>query len=219
VTKILALWRSPLGKKVVMGVTGLIMIGFLVLHMAGNLQAFAGADKLNGYAALLHGPAHELVLLLRAVLLAALVLHVVAAVQLTRLDPAARPVGYAKQVPQAATFASRTIRWGGFFLLAFIVFHLLHFTTGDVHPDFIEGDVYHNLVTGLRQPLVAAFYLAAMVAIGLHLFHGAWGSFRSLGLAQPKPKPLERPVAMLLAVALWLGFSIVPVAVLLGWLG
>jgi succinate dehydrogenase / fumarate reductase cytochrome b subunit len=208
-----------MGKKVVMGVTGLIMIGFLILHMLGNLQAFAGAEKLNGYAALLHGPGHELLLLLRGVLLVSLVLHVVAAVQLTRLDRAARPVGYERKVPQRATFASRTIRWGGVLLLVFIVYHLLHFTTGDVHPDFVEGDVYHNLVTGLRNPLVATFYLVAMVAVALHLVHGAWGSLRSLGVARAKRDPFERPVARVLAVALWLGFSIVPVAVLLGWLG
>ena len=179
--KILSFWRSTLGKKVVMGVTGLIMIGFVILHMAGNLQVFIGAEKLNAYGAMLHGPLHEVTLILRVVLLASLVLHVVAAVQLTLLDRAARPVGYAKKVAQAATPASMTLRIGGVILLVFIVLHLLHFTTGQLHPDFIEGDVYHNLITGLSQPVIAILYIVAMAAVGLHLYHGAWSSLRSLG--------------------------------------
>jgi succinate dehydrogenase / fumarate reductase cytochrome b subunit len=201
-----------------MGLTGLVMIGFLIVHMLGNLQAFAGAAKLNGYGAILHGPLHELTLVLRAVLLVSLALHVVAAVQLTRLDRAARPVGYARKVPQAATTASRTLRVGGVLLLAFIIFHLMHFTTGQVHPDFIPGDVYHNLVAGLQRRVVAAFYLVSMVAIGLHLYHGAWSSFRSLGAAPPMANPLHRPIAKAVALAVWLGFSVIPVAVLFGWL-
>jgi succinate dehydrogenase / fumarate reductase cytochrome b subunit len=216
VTKILSFWKSTLGKKVVMGVTGLIMIGFVVLHMAGNLQVFIGADKLNAYGAMLHGPLHEITLILRVILLASLALHVVAAVQLTLLDRAARPIGYAKKVAQAATPASMTLRIGGVVLLVFIVLHLLHFTTGQIHPDFIEGDVYHNLVSGLSRPLVAVLYIVAMAAVGLHLYHGAWSSLRSLGAAQPRPNPLHRPIARVIAVVVWLGFTIIPVAVLLG---
>jgi succinate dehydrogenase / fumarate reductase cytochrome b subunit len=218
VKRLVAFWQSTLGKKVVMGVTGLIMIGFLCLHMLGNLQAFQGAEKLNAYGELLHGPLHEVTLLTRVVLLVSVILHVVAAVELTLLDRAARPVGYARRQPQAATAASRTLRVGGVLLLMFIVFHLLHFTTGQAHPDFVPGDVYHNLTTGLRRPVVAVFYLLAMAALGLHLYHGAWSSFRSLGAAQPRPNPLYRPVAAALAVLLWLGFSAIPVAVMLGWL-
>jgi len=215
---LLAFWRSTIGKKVVMGATGLLMIGFVVMHMLGNLQAFIGPEKFNAYGAMLHGPLHEVVVLLRLVLLVAVVLHIVAAVQLTVLDRAARPVAYALKTPQAATVGSRTLRIGGVLLLVFIIFHLLHFTTGDLHPDFAAGDVYHNLVTGLRQPVVALFYLVAMIALGLHLYHGAWSSLRSLGAAQPKPNPLHRPIARVLAAGVWLGFSLIPVAVLLGWL-
>lgn len=217
-SKSLTFWNSTPGKKVVMGVTGLIMIGFLVVHMLGNLQAFQGPAKLDGYGAMLHGPLHELTLLIRVVLLVSLVLHVVAAIQLTLLDRAARPAGYARKVAQAATPASRTLRVGGVLLLVFIIYHLLHFTTGQLHPDFIEGSVYHNLVSGLDRPLVAVFYLISMVGIGLHVYHGAWSSFRSLGVSASKPNPLHRPVASTLAVVVWLGFSVIPVAVLLGWL-
>jgi len=216
VTKILLFWKSTLGKKVVMGVTGLIMIGFVIVHMVGNLQVFIGSEKLNAYGAMLHGPLHEITLILRAILLAALVLHVVAAVQLTLLDRAARPVGYARKVAQAATPASMTLRIGGIVLLLFIVLHLLHFTTGQIHPDFIEGDVYHNLISGLSVPLVAVLYIVAMAAVGLHLYHGAWSSLRSLGAAQPRANPLHRPIARVIAVVVWLGFTVIPVAVLLG---
>lgn len=211
-------WHSTVGKKIVMALTGLIMVGFVVLHMVGNLQVFISAEKINNYGMMLHGPLHEVTLLLRAVLLVSVVLHIVAAVQLTRMENAARPIGYAKRVPQAATLASRTIRWGGLFLAIFIVLHLLHFTTGQIHPDFIPGDVYHNLISGMRSPLVAISYLVAMIFLGLHLYHGAWSSFRSLGAVEPKPHPLSRPIALGLALVVWLGFSVVPLAIVLGWI-
>lgn len=215
--KLRLFWASTVGKKVVMGVTGLIMVGFVIAHMLGNLQIFLGAEKLNAYGAMLHGPLAELTLALRVVLLVSVVLHIVASIQLTRLDNAARPVGYAKKEPQAATLASRTMRWGGVLLAVFIVLHLLHFTTGDIHPEFIQGDVYHNLVSAMQTPWVAIAYLVAMVALGLHLFHGAWASFRSLGAVEPSPTPRARPVAVVVAWIVWLGFSIVPVAILFGW--
>jgi succinate dehydrogenase / fumarate reductase cytochrome b subunit len=210
-------WRSTVGKKVVMGLTGLIMIAWLILHLLGNLQIFAGADTINRYAALLHGPGHELLLAMRVGLLLAVGLHIVAAVQLTLLDRAARPVGYARKAPQAATLASRTLRWGGVLIVVFIVYHLMHFTWGTVHPDFVPGDVYHNMVTGFRRPLVVVFYLAALAALGLHLYHGAWSSFRSLGAARPQAHPLHRPIALALALGIWLGLSAIPVAVWFGW--
>jgi succinate dehydrogenase / fumarate reductase cytochrome b subunit len=215
---ILTFWRSTLGKKVVMGATGLIMVGFVIMHMLGNLQAFESPEKFNAYGAMLHGPLREVVLLLRVVLLLSVVLHIVAAAQLTLLDRAARPVGYARSAAQASTTASRTLRIGGVLLLVFIVYHLLHFTTGDLHPSFIPGDVYHNLVTGLQRPVVALFYLVAMVALGLHLYHGAWAAFRSLGVGPASPQPRHRPLALLVAVVVWLGFSAIPVAVMAGWL-
>jgi succinate dehydrogenase / fumarate reductase cytochrome b subunit len=218
VKKLQHFWHSTVGKKIVMALTGLIMVGFVVLHMVGNLQVFISAEKINNYGMMLHGPLHEVTLLLRAVLLVSVVLHIVAAVQLTRMENAARPIGYAKRVPQAATLASRTIRWGGLFLAIFIVLHLLHFTTGQIHPDFIPGDVYHNLISGMRSPLVAISYLVAMIFLGLHLYHGAWSSFRSLGAVEPKPHPLSRPIALGLALVVWLGFSVVPLAIVLGWI-
>ena len=213
---LLTFWRSTIGKKVVMGVTGLIGLGFVIGHMAGNLQTFSGAEKLDAYAALLHGPLHEIVLIARAVLILAVILHVVAAYQLTMLSRAARPIGYVKRTPQVSTLASRTLRWGGVLLLTFIIFHILHFTIGAVHPDFVEGKVYQNLTAGFAVKWVAVFYLVAMVALGMHLYHGAWSSMRTLGISKQSVHPLKRYLPVVLAVVISSGFAAIPLAFLLG---
>ena len=213
---LLTFWRSTIGKKVVMGVTGLIGLGFTIGHMAGNLQTFAGAEKLDAYGALLHGPLHEVVLIARVVLIGAVILHVVAAYQLTMLSRAARPVEYAVRKPQVSTLAARTLRWGGVLLLVFIVFHILHFTVGSVHPDFVEGRIYRNLQTGFAVKWVAVFYLVAMIALGMHLFHGAWSSMRTLGVAKQKSHPIKRYLPVVLAVVISSGFAAIPLAFLLG---
>jgi len=127
-------YRSTIGKKIIMAATGLIGIGFVIGHMAGNLQAFIGQNKLNAYGALLHGPLAELLWVVRVVLIIAVVLHVLMAWQLTMRARAARPIGYRKREPQVSTLASRTMRWGGVLLLVFIVVHILHFTTGQIDP-------------------------------------------------------------------------------------
>ena len=212
----LAFYRSTVGKKMIMAVTGVIGIAFVILHMAGNLQLFAGRQKLNDYAAMLHGPLHEVVLLQRVVLIVAVVLHVLMAWQLTVLSRKARPVGYVRREPQVSTWAARTMRWGGVFLLVFIVLHILHFTTLDLDRSFVPLDAYGNLVKAFASPLVAVLYLAAMVFLGLHLYHGAWSSARTLGVAQPTRWPLRRKTALVIALLLWLGFSAVPVAIVLG---
>jgi succinate dehydrogenase / fumarate reductase, cytochrome b subunit len=215
----LRFYRSTVGKKILMAVSGIIGIVFLILHMLGNLQIFQGAARINGYAAILHGPLAEVVLAQRVILLVAVIVHVLMAWQLTMRARAARPAAYARRKPQASTLASRTMRVGGVLLLLFIPFHILHFTTGDIRPAgvFTAGDVYANAIAGFHVPWVVAFYLLAMIALGLHLYHGAWSSVRTLGLAPARPHPLHRPVALLLAVVLWLGFSLVPLAIALGW--
>ena len=212
---LLAFWRSTIGKKVVMGVTGLIGLGFVIGHMAGNLQAFSGEAKIDAYGALLHGPLHEVLLIARVVLIAAVLLHITAAYQLTMISRAARPVDYANRKPQVSTLASKTLRWGGVLLLVFIVFHILHFTIGTVHPDFVAGRVYRNLSTGFAVKWVAAFYLVAMVALGMHLYHGAWSSMRTLGMAKQSAHPLKRYLPMVLAVVISFGFAVIPLAFLL----
>jgi succinate dehydrogenase / fumarate reductase cytochrome b subunit len=210
-------WRSTIGKKVVMAITGLVGVAYVIAHMVGNLQVFQGAAKLNGYAAMLHGPLKGPLWAARVVLLAAVALHVVAAWQLTRLDRAARPASYARREPQIATIASRTMRWGGVLLLVFIVFHILHFTTGTIQPaPFVAGDVYGNLVGGFRVWWVALFYALAMLALGFHLYHGVWSSARTLGVASPSPRPFRRPIAATIALVIAAGFALVPLAVFFG---
>lgn len=213
-------YRAAIGKKVVMGITGLIGIGFVLGHMAGNLLVFAGPEAINAYAHFLQSTG-ELLWILRIVLIAAVLLHIVAAVQFTLQNRAARPLGYVKREPQVSTWAVRTMRIGGALLLVFIVLHILHFTTGDWKPggSFSETDVYGNIVLSFRIWWVTLFYVIAMAALGLHLYHGAWSSVRSLGLSQPSKDPLQRSVAMGIAIILWLGFTAVPVAVFLGVIG
>jgi len=219
VNRLVALWQSSVGKKAVMAVTGLVLVAYLISHVLANLLVFTGPDRINRYAALLHGTGGAL-WGARLVLLVAVILHIVAAVQLTLRSRAARPQPYAGgRDPQVSTLAGRTIRWGGALILFFVVYHILHFTTGTAHPDFIELNPYHNVTTGFRNPWVAGFYLIAMLALGLHLYHGLWSSGRSLGLSQPSPRPLQRRLAVLLAGFIWLGFTAIVVAGYLGRIG
>ncbi len=219
------LYRSTIGKKVIMAVTGLLLVAFVIGHMAGNLQVFIGPAKMNGYAAFLKSTG-ELLWLVRIGLLVALLLHVLMAWQLTQIKRAARPVAYAMRAPQVSTAASRTMRWGGVLLLVFIVFHILHFTTGTLfgiasrpdarYPAFSASDVYGNVLSAFHTPWVVLFYVVSMLFLLLHLFHGAWSSVRTLGLATPSRHPLHRRVSTALALVVWLGFTAVPVAVFLG---
>jgi succinate dehydrogenase / fumarate reductase, cytochrome b subunit len=209
---IAAFWQSSVGKKAVMAVTGVVMVLYLITHVLANLLVFDGPDRINRYAALLHSTGAAL-WGARLVLLVAVVLHIVAAVQLTLRSRAARPEPYAGgRDPQASTLAARTLRWGGALILVFLVYHILHFTVGTAHPEFVALNPYHNVITGFRSPWVAGFYLVAMLAVGLHLYHGVWSSGRSLGVSQPSPRPLQRRLALLLAGVVWLGFTAIVVA-------
>jgi len=210
-------YASMVGKKVVMGVTGLIGIGFVILHSLGNLLVFRGPAAINSYSHFLKSTG-ELLWSLRIVLIVAVVLHVIAAVQLTRQSRAARPIAYTKRERQVATVASRTMRWGGALLLVFIVLHILHFTTGTIRPAgvFSSEDVYANVVTSFRIWWVALFYVLAMVALGLHLFHGAWSSVRSIGVSPLSPEPLHHRISLAVALLVWAAFTAVPIAVVAG---
>jgi succinate dehydrogenase cytochrome b subunit len=218
------LYRSTIGKKIIMAVTGLIGIAFVFLHMVGNLQVFIGQDKFDAYAALLHGPLAELLWVARAVLIVAVLLHVLMAWQLTQRAHAARPVDYRKREAQVSTLSSRTMRWGGVLLLVFIVFHILHFTVGAIDPAGVyhntdamgRHDIYGDVVASFRIWWVSGFYILSMVFLGLHLFHGAWSSLRTLGVARPSEHPLHRRIAAAVAVVVWLGFTLVPLGVIAG---
>jgi succinate dehydrogenase / fumarate reductase cytochrome b subunit len=208
-------WQSTIGKKIVMAVTGIIGILFVIGHMSGNLLMFKGQEAMSHYAQLLR-TSMPLLWTVRIGLISAVVLHAVAAYQLTMRSRAARPDGYAERRPQVTTFAARTIRWGGVLILVFIVAHLLQLTIGAIHPDFTHLDPYNNVRILLSNPLMAAFYLLAMAALGLHLYHGTWAVVRTLGVARPSAQPLKRRVALAVAIIVAAGFMIIPIAAVLG---
>lgn len=189
---------------------------FVLGHMSGNFLMFKGAEAMHEYALLLR-TSMPLLYVIRAVLLLAVILHVVAALQLTARSRAARPNGYTKIEPQVTTFAARTMKFGGVLLLVFIVFHIAQITLGWVGvPDFVHLDPYNNLRNGLRNPFIAGFYILAMAALGLHLYHGTWAVARTLGVARPSHQPLKRRLAIVLAVVIAVGFAVIPIAVLAG---
>jgi succinate dehydrogenase cytochrome b subunit len=210
-------FASSIGKKVVMAVTGAALFGFVIAHMLGNLQVYQGPAALNAYAA---GLRHlgALLWLARGILLVAALLHVWSAYSLTQMNRAARPEGYREKEYRESTYASRTMRWSGVFLLLFIVYHVLHMTFGTVHPDFIPGDVYHNFVVGFRQTLVSVVYIVAMLALGLHLYHGVWSFLQTLGLSHPRYNHLRHAFATLVTVLVVVGNISMPVAVMMGWI-
>jgi succinate dehydrogenase / fumarate reductase cytochrome b subunit len=182
-----------------------------------------GPEKINGYAEglrllgepiLNHG---DLLWILRVGLLAAVVLHVLSAWQLRRLNARARPAGYVKQSPQAATYASRSMFWGGLLIVLFVVYHLLHLTVGfdAVHSQFIPGEVHHNMVSAFSNPVVTGFYVLAVLALGFHLYHGLWSFFQSLGWTGPRLDVFRHRFAVVFAVVVTLGFVTVPIAILI----
>ncbi len=212
----MSLYRTTIGKKIAMAVSGLILVGFVYVHMAGNLLIFAGPTTYNAYAeALQSKPA--LVWLVRLVLLAAVVIHVASAIALIRLDRAARPQRYVAAVrTQATTAAAKLMRLGGITLLLFIVYHLLHLTVGVAHGDFIRGDVYHNMVTGLSHPLVAGFYILSMLALGAHLHHGVWSMLQTLGLSSDRLEGPLKKLSLAMGLVIVVGNCSMPIAILAG---
>jgi succinate dehydrogenase / fumarate reductase, cytochrome b subunit len=218
----LTLYRSSIGKKATMALTGLIGIGFVILHMIGNLKVFLGAQAFNDYASFLRTfgepvlPYSTVLWIIRLVLLGAVALHIIAAYQLTRMDWAGRPVRYARKKDVQATFASRTMRWGGVILLLFIIYHIAHITLGIVHPNFEEGNAYHNFVVAFQVWWVTIFYVIATLVLGLHIYHGFWSMFQTLGLNSRTYNALLRGLALLIALVLVVGFLAGPLAVLFG---
>jgi succinate dehydrogenase / fumarate reductase cytochrome b subunit len=208
---------SSVGRKVVMAVTGVILFGFATVHMLGNMQAYLGSEAFNEYAKFLHHMVHGAgIWIFRAVLLTAAILHLWAAASLTKANMAARPVGYRLQQTSASTWASRTMRWSGVILAAFIVYHLLHLTFGSVHPAFDPANPHQNFVKGFQVPAVAAFYIVAQLCLGLHMWHGVWSTTQSLGLVHPRYDALRRYIATGLTFVVVAGNISFPIAVLTG---
>jgi succinate dehydrogenase / fumarate reductase, cytochrome b subunit len=222
ITGLTSLWRSTIGKKYVMAITGLIWFGYLIVHLWGNLKIYAGAEFLNEYGGWLRTVGEpffgfsQLLWLVRIVLIPAFVIHVWAAVQLTARDRASRPRAYSMRKNLESTIASRTMIYGGLFILLFVIYHVLDFTFGTVNPGFQEGNIYRNVVASFRIWPVAIFYILAMIAVGLHLFHGVWSTFQTLGWNTAHANRLIRNFATFAAVVLTLGNISIPVAVLAG---
>jgi len=216
------LLRSSVGKKYAMGVTGLLLFLYVIVHMAGNLQIFLGPGAINEYAVALKSR-FWLLWPARIGLLAITLLHVTTAVQLALENRRARPVRYAKGKPIASTYAARTIVISGLIILAFILFHLAHFTLGLVNPQYMQyedlmgrHDVYRMMVAGFSNPLVSGVYIVSMGLLCLHLSHGVSSTFQSLGLrSQRTVRGLNR-LAMISAAIIFLGNCSIPIAVLVG---
>ena len=212
-TRALTFYRTSIGKKAVMAITGFVLFGYVAIHMLGNLQIFMGPDQINAYAKALKGNVAFL-WAARLVLLTAGVWHIVAAVQLTRQSQLSRPEGYYYKDVVQANYASRTMRWSGPIIAVFVIYHLLHFTAGYVHPHFDAHDVYRNVIIGFRSWPVSLFYIIAMGALGLHLWHGGWSMVQTMGWINPKSDRIIHRLAAIATLAIVIGFISIPIAIL-----
>ena len=216
-------YRSAVGKKYVMAISGIIMMGYVFAHMVGNLKLYLGAEEMNKYGEFLRNLAYPIfphqgaLWIMRLGLLAALVLHVHAAVSLTRMNTRSRPTKYqSKRDYIAADFAARTMRWTGWLVFVFIVFHLLDLTWGTANPDFQYGTPYENTVASFQRIPVSVFYIIANLALGVHLYHGAWSLFQSIGWNRRRFNPWRRYFAVGFALIVVAGNVSFPLAVMTG---
>jgi succinate dehydrogenase / fumarate reductase, cytochrome b subunit len=214
--------HAAVGRKAVMAVSGILLFGFVLAHMAGNLKLYQGPEALNAYAVHLRTlgepvfPPMAVLWMLRVGLLAAAAAHVAAAWSVTRQSLRARGTRYEVTRRVETTFAARTMRWTGVIVLLYVLFHLADLTWGSANPDYVPGDVYHNVVASFSRWPVALLYVAANLALGLHLFHGLWSLFQTLGLNNPRFNALRRVFAGVFAALITLGNVSFPVAVLAG---
>lgn len=209
-------YQTTVFKKAIMAVTGLILFGFVIGHMAGNLQIFEGREKLDAYGHLLHS-LPGLLWTARIVLLTAVTLHIVTTVQLALLKNEARPVAYVKKDNSHSSYASRTMYWSGPIVALFIIYHILHLTLGVAQPSaYVEGAVYDNVVYGFQNYAISGFYILSMALLCLHLYHGAWSMFQSVGVSHPRYTPVLKKFAAVMAAVIFIGNVSIPVAVLAG---
>jgi succinate dehydrogenase / fumarate reductase cytochrome b subunit len=220
---VMTLTRSTIGKKAIMAVTGLIWIGFLAFHMYGNLKVFQGPVYFNEYAESLRALgaplfSHlHLLTVLRVIVTAAVLLHIWAALTLTNTARSARPQGYQMKRRVQASYASITMRYGGVAIGLFLLYHLAHFTWLALPGGYVKGDAYGNLVLGFQNIFNVIFYLVAVSALGMHLYHGTWSMFQTLGFNNQKYDSTLRGIALGLGILLPVGFAIVPLSVLFGF--
>jgi len=212
-----AAWRSTVGMKVLMALSAVVLVGYMMIHVLGNLLIFLGPTWINGWGALLHatGP---LLWAARLVIFVALVVHVAAAVALAVRARRARPEPYARLSPQASTVAARTMQWTGLLLLLFAGYHVPQFTAGWWHPRFVSGDDYANVIRLFRQTILYAVYALALVALGLHLYHGTWSMLRTLGVPLPARGPHRAGLTTAFTLFVTVAFFAILLAVAAGWL-
>jgi succinate dehydrogenase / fumarate reductase cytochrome b subunit len=221
-SQIKTILRSTVGRKFLMALSGVALVGFVISHMVGNLKIFQGPEKLNHYAEFLREMGDpffsygQLLWLARIGLLVGVGVHIWAAVSLTRAARRARVVPYQRPVHLEDTYASRTMRWGGVIITAFVIYHLMHMTWGNVHGDFIAGDVYHNMIVAFQVPVIVIAYAVAMGMLGFHLYHGIWSTMQTLGANHGEINPYRRGLAGGIAVVVVMGFLAPPLAVLFG---
>jgi succinate dehydrogenase / fumarate reductase cytochrome b subunit len=213
----LRFWNTTIGKKAIMASTGVILAGFVVAHLAGNLQIFLGPDQFNGYARFLHS-VPDLLWPARIVLLISVILHIWSSLHLAVIKSEARPIGYVKTTHSGSTYASRTMYWSGPIIAAFVAYHLMQFTFGVGGTPYQELDAYGNVINGFRVPVVAIFYVIAMAMLCMHLRHGLWSLFQSLGFNHPRHTPRIRRAATIAALLIFFGFISIPIAVVTRWI-
>jgi len=219
-------YAAPIGKKAVMAITGVILSGYVVGHLLGNLQIYSSdPEQINRYAAFLHSPSNAMALWgIRVFLLAALILHIVSSIQLWNQNREARPLRYYKKADVPTSYAARTMIWSGPIVAAFVVFHILHLTTGSILPlQDVAGnpntpDVRYNVITGFQNYWVSGFYIFAMILLCMHLYHGLWSMFQSMGISHPRYTPKLKKGAALVAILIAIGNCSIPVAVVTGLL-
>src|ERR1700738_410453 len=218
------IYRTSIGKKVTMAASGLVLVLYVIGHMIGNLKAFLSAKELNAYAEFLRRmgepifPHSVLLWITRVIVGTAFVVHVYLAIDLSLRSRQARRLRYAHPDRVQANPAPFTMRWGGLALALFVVFHLAHFTWGWIHPDYTyrRGAVYQNVVGSFNVWWLVVIYVAAMVALGLHLYHGTWSMFQTFGVNNRRWDPIVRRTAATVAIVLFIGFISVSIGVLVG---
>jgi succinate dehydrogenase / fumarate reductase, cytochrome b subunit len=215
-------YEAPIGKKVLMAVTGVVLFGYVIGHLLGNLQIYSSdPSQINKYAAFLHNPTNAIPLWgIRGFLVACVLAHILACTQLWLQNRAARPIGYYKKADVPTSYAARTMIWSGPIVGAFIVFHILHLTAGKVVQlrEVAENapDVHYNVIAGFQNPLLAGFYILAIALLCTHLYHGLWSMFQSVGFSHPRYTPLLKRIAALIAIFIAVGNISIPVACLAG---
>jgi succinate dehydrogenase / fumarate reductase cytochrome b subunit len=217
--KALRFYQASIGKKAVMAVTAVVLFGYVIGHLAGNMQVYLGAEQMDRYAAFLHSMP---VLLwgVRALLLVCVVLHIMASIQLTILKQQARPIGYVKKDAVGSNIASRSMIWSGAMIAAFVVYHLLDLTAGVANTaQYQELHAYENLVYSFQRVPVSVFYIIAMVLLGMHLYHGIWSMFQTLGFSHPRYTPVIKRASAVVAILITAGFISIPIAVMTGVVG